>query len=178
MIKIQKKLTCAICFLALFSCSLPVVYKKFFVRPDWQGGSLSPNMKKIGIAFTGNFQHYLNPHREPLPWDKKKQEYSSIGGVPALKRYIEIFKKMYGNDQILINTGPIFQNDTDITVKNQILKLYDEVGYDVVGLTDHNLIDVLEREDFYQTIQTPLIAGNIIDLGTGKPLTKANHYSL
>ena len=171
---IQKKLTCTICLLGFVSCSWPGVYTKFFVKPDWPRESLSPEIKKIGIAFTSNFQHYLIPHKTFILDSKNEQKYSSVGGVSALKRYIDIFKKMYGENQVLINTGSIFQNNADIAVKNQIFKFYDEMDYDAVGLTDHNLIDMLEREEFYQTNQIPLLAGNIIDLRTGKPLSKAS----
>ena len=100
----------------------------------------------------------------------QKPKHPKIGGISALKSYLNIFKKKYGDVRILISAGHMFQNDTKSDVKNQILSLYDEIEYDAVGLTAQNLIDFLERKKEYKNNQIPILAGNIIDLATGKPL--------
>ena len=163
---IQNKQNVIFFYLVLTSLPAPTL----LARPEWREEPLSSETKKIGFAFTGNFQHYLSPHQETIP----ESSPLLIGGISALKSYMSIFKKRYGEMRIIINVGDIFQNNADPDIKNQTLEFFDEIGYDAVGLTDQNLIDFLIKTNHYKKKKTPVLASNIINLTTGRPLSKGS----
>ena len=157
--------------LSLFqSCSLPIPYERMFVRSDWNDETLSPAIIKLGIAFTGNFHNNLLAHKEQVPLHyKESPRYLKIGGAQALRSYLEIFKKRY-DTHLVLDSGNLFTNKADPQVKKQTLKLYDEIGYDAMAMTDPELLDFVKHKENYANFSTPILATNIVNLTTGYPL--------
>ena len=141
-------------------------------QPRLEGQAPSLRNQKSRHCLHGKYPIlHISPHRVTAPsWERTPE---LVGwGNSSFKLYLDIFKQRYGDTGLLINAGDIFPDDATATTKNQILRFLDETDYDAVGLTDQSLIDFLKQKKRYKKNKPPLLAGNIIDLTTGKPSQK------
>ena len=132
-------------FLSFFSCAGPVQKHRFVHPPGLlhQGGEEKGQMV---IVATGHFKHY-EKHPE---------------GLPILSAYLKRLSKVYGGRMVLVNMGPLFEDQKKAL---ELLKAYDHLAYDGMGLYPEEGLNSSTRGE-----RRTAINSNIIDMKTGAPL--------
>jgi 2',3'-cyclic-nucleotide 2'-phosphodiesterase (5'-nucleotidase family) len=165
---LKLKVTKLIILLLLASCqkeiprsefSRPIPAKKIDL-------SLDKDTKRIVIATTNNFNSSVSGVTDST----LSQSPMAIGGADFLPSYLEILKKEYKDEVLLVDAGYIVNPKKNSKSNKKTLKLFEILGYDAVLLTENELLNL---EDTYGT-QLPFVNSNIMDLKKMEPTDRFN----
>lgn len=158
------------------SCTFNSAQTHLFSEPEWIEPSFSENTKRIVVASTHNFKGSLFEENINYPLLSGKFNYKlKVGGVSILKTYLDILRYRYNNDLILLDSGHIFNLDDNVQNLSHlqehavILKIYKEMEYDAVNLTDvdYRALKIVNPKE----LNIPFITSNIINLEKNLPIS-------
>jgi 2',3'-cyclic-nucleotide 2'-phosphodiesterase (5'-nucleotidase family) len=158
------------------SCSFNKAPTHLFSEPDWEYSKQIKNTKRVVIASTHNFEGALFEEHVKFPVTNGRVNYKlRVGGVSTLKTYIDILKYRYNKDLVLLDTGHLFNLDDNVKDLNhyqehhKILKVYEQMGYDAINLTDvdYRALKIINPKSH----RIPFITSNIINLEKNKPVS-------
>lgn len=155
---LKLKVTKLLIPLLLISCQKEIPNSEFSrPNPDKKINlSIDKNTKRIVIATTNNF----NSSVSGITDSTLKQSPMAIGGADFLPTYLEILKKEYKDEVLLVDAGYIVNKKKDDKVNKKTLKLFEILGYDAVLLTENEILNLKET---YGT-QLPFVNSNIMDI--------------
>lgn len=152
-------------------CSLNNISPEIYSHPEWKNSKIQNDyIKKVIIASTNNFQGHLKAHTDLVYINKIKKNLTlKVGGANILSAYLNILRKRYPNELLVLDSGDLF-NKTDLKQNQYILKLYNYLQYDGIAFSNHELQTLIENTDYLNQYPVSFINSNILDLKTGKPL--------
>lgn len=132
--------------------------------PDWRNRPQKKHLKTLLIAATNNFQGKLNA---------KTTKDFKVGGSKVLKSYFNILQKRYPGELLKIDAGGFLGNSSSLSSLN-LIKYYQEIGYDAIGMNLSDLKNVIALNKNNQNLsqKIPLINSNIFDLKQNGKISK------
>lgn len=141
---------------------------KIYTYPEWNQDSNSSNELNVSLFITGKIKGKVAPetitYHPPKIKDGKLFDHQlQIGGLDILKKYIDISRKRYGENFLLIDSGSFLGPMEQIENNEAVLNLIGEFKYDFLAL---NLDDLLKLKNFQRTsidfkkIHFPLVNSN------------------
>ncbi|EQC47205.1 hypothetical protein M900_0518 [Bacteriovorax sp. Seq25_V] len=152
----------------IFLASCQGDLKRFqYSLPNKKSITTNEEYKKISIIHTGNF----NENSSVISEIVDSKILLSIGGSNALKGYISTLRETIEAPTLLLDTGNFISFNSVTEKRNATIKLYSELNYDAVLLTESELLNIPNEQE----TQIPFIAGNIIDLKSDSITTRLNN---
>jgi 2',3'-cyclic-nucleotide 2'-phosphodiesterase (5'-nucleotidase family) len=133
--------------------------KQIFSEPKYEE-------KKASLIFliSNGFSGQLTP-KENVKHSSNFNEVPniSIGGERAFFSYFSISKEKYNASALLLDSGNLFKSGSSEAEKEKVLKLYEQIGYDAVALSQKDLKDIspFEGEKEYKV---PFVLSNIVEI--------------
>lgn len=162
----------------LFSLLLSTCTNKkpdpLYSMPYWNpetGNQLS----RFVVAISNNEHGKLNSEKAPIP----KQiltpgagQTIAYGGPRVLSSYIEILRKRFKDNLILLDSGRFIKSTSNSEDKESLRKFYSHLNYDGILFSEEEVIQFLENAKEFNRNKLPFINSNIIDLKTKRLLTR------
>ncbi|WP_419172892.1 hypothetical protein [Halobacteriovorax sp.] len=128
----------------------------------------SKNTKdSIIIAYTGNLKSQLTPHKDELINGSKIE----FGGAQLQRKYLSAIRSELGNI-LLIDGGQILAGQSKED-GDEVLEHINELEYDAVLLSDHDLISLKNQKN--KEINIPFVNSNLLSLDTNESLSSFNN---
>ena len=144
----------------LTSCFFsPHSIKQIFSEPKYEE-------KKASLIFliSNGFSGQLTP-KESIQYSSNFNEVPNIwiGGERAFFSYFSISKEKYNTSAILLDSGNLFKIGSSDAEKEKVLKLYEQIGFDAVALSQKDLREIspFEGEKEYKI---PFVLSNIVEI--------------
>ena len=133
---------------------------------------LDDSIKRIVIVSSNNFEGSVWPEHFNIPNKFKEERVISIGGVSAMKAYSDIYKKVYKNQVLFVDSGSFYHPEKDY-IKTAFL--YNYLSPDVLALGTQEFSFSPRRrryinklESVTRKINTEIITSNLFDLTTAE----------
>jgi len=152
------KVTKLILLLLLASCQKEISLSEFS-RPKPQQKinlTLDKEVKRIVIATTNNF----NSSVSGITDSTFEQSPMALGGADFLPTYLNILKKEYNEELLLLDAGYIVNKKKNTKVNKKTLKLFEILGYDAILLTENEILNLKSTHG----LNLPFVNSNIMDL--------------
>ncbi|EQC47959.1 lipoprotein [Bacteriovorax sp. DB6_IX] len=164
---LKLKVTNLLIPLLLISCQKEISTHEFSrpKSPKKINLSLDKNTKRIVIATTNNFNSAVSGVTDST----LAQSPMALGGADFLPTYLNILRKEYKNEVLLLDAGYLVNKKKNPVANKKTLKLFEMLGYDAVLLTENELLNL--KESYGTTV--PFVNSNIIEL---KKLEVTDHF--
>ncbi|MFT6068417.1 MAG: hypothetical protein ACJAT2_000184 [Bacteriovoracaceae bacterium] len=142
--------------------------------PSWNpetGNQLS----RFVVAISNNEQGGLGSQKAPIPQQilvPGADHSITYGGPRVLSGYIEILRKRFKNNLVLLDSGRFIKSNSNIEDIESLRKFYAHLDYDGILFSEEEVIQFLENAKTFNPAKLPFINSNIIDLKTKKLLTR------
>lgn len=125
----------------------------------------------IIIVSLQNLLSSLDAHHLAFPTSDNQHDVSiQIGGSNGIKAYLNILKKTYGENLILLESGSTFSSSREPSLKNTLAFIKD-LQFDSHTLNENNYIYIKEYLERHPNTQIPtFLSANFIDLTTNQRL--------
>lgn len=160
-------------FILGISCT-KIVNNQLYSQPKWEQNPT--NLKQVVIAITNNEDGLLKSESTPLPNEILRPESASsikFGGPAFLSSYIDILRKRFSNQLVLLDTGRFLKETSNQEEKTSLIRLYKHLNYDALLFTEEEVVHFLDSERKSLDKELPYINSNIINLRSKKNLTKS-----
>lgn len=167
----------AIGFFFISSCSLSNISHRMDGHAEWKKPIPNGPLKRIVLVATNNFEGNLHPRRENILEEEEKGPFLEIGGAEILSSYIDILRKRYPGQLLLLDAGNLFSNKANDQEIQKTLEIYRHLKYDAIAFTERELLALNNFKKGHRLMQKeeiPFVNSNIIDLKTGNLLKWKN----
>lgn len=144
--------------LLLISCQKEIIRPEFS-RPNTPKKinlTLDKHTKRIVIATTNNFNSSVSGITEST----FSQAPIAIGGADFLPSYLEILRKEYKDEVLLVDAGYFVNSKKNPVINKRTMKLYEILSYDAILLSENEILNLQSDHG----IQLPFVNSNVIDL--------------
>lgn len=146
--------------------------------------TLPDHQRRIVLVATNDWQGNLEPRTEVARDSHHPQQIlMSVGGVDIYSRYLNILRHLYPNQVTVVDAGNSLGGTLAARASGgeAILSAFQELRYDAIGLSTKDLAagpslkkGSMPAEKWFpallEKITTPVLATNLIDLHTTKPV--------
>lgn len=183
-----------LCILTAIRCSTPDINKAFarpghfrlYSYPDLKKEVLPPNIKRLVIAGTNDIHGNINPVKEFYTNSSGERRSHYVGGAEVLSSYINILRKQYPEEVLLLDAGDMYQGTliSNYFQGEPVVKMFNAIRYDATTLGNHefdfgprnkNRMISLPEDDPQGALKAnirkstvPYVVSNIIDTRTRK----------
>lgn len=167
----------ALSLLLILICLSTCTNKKsdpLYSMPLWNPES-GNKLSRFVVAVSNNEHGKLGsvktliPEQILTPGAEHSIEY---GGPRVLSSYIDILRKRFNNNLILLDSGRFINSNSKLEDIKSLRKLYTHLNYDGILFSEVEVIQFLDNAKDFNPLKLPFINSNIIDLKTKKLLTK------
>lgn len=132
----------------------------------------SDRYKKIVFVSSNNFAGHIWPEHVNIPNKFKEKREVSVGGVAAMKAYSDVFKEVFENKVLFIDSGSFINPGKDI---NKTIFYYNYLNPDVMSLASGEFSLDVETNNYLGRIsritnklKPNVITSNLFDLENAK----------
>lgn len=174
----SKIISLTILLCVLFSCSGPSRPQKRLSLPDWRPLEVDSPLSSLVIAATFNLDGAIGASKEEIHYQDGDKLTFEVAGLDSIKGHINILKKRYPQNLILVDTGHLFGplgsvKESSSSAQISLTNFYQELRYDGVLFTDREL-KYEKNSNWSKTLSEssiPFINSNIISLKEGNAYT-------
>jgi len=164
----MKKTFLILCLL-FWGCATHDIPTKVFTTPSSYLTEQSDKIQKITIASTSNYHSTFDPIQEVYASERKGVTARvESGGAELLSSYINILRRNYEDNLLLLDAGGLFKKDANEADRKKTIKVFQHLKYDAVAFSDSEAFLLNEEK----TDKLPFLASNLLDLTTGKNINK------
>ena len=152
--------------LLLISCQKEIIRPEFS-RPNTPKKinlTLDKHTKRIVIATTNNF----NSSVSGITDSTFSQAPIAIGGADFLPSYLEILRKEYKDEVLLVDAGYFVNSKKNPVINKRTMKLYEILSYDAILLSENEILNLQSDHG----IQLPFVNSNVINLKENRVINK------
>lgn len=163
-------------FTLAYSCTFQKYTKRIHSEPYWKvlGEKNNTKEKKVVVAIINSLQGNIFSQKErynkaEIKNGKLISHTFDVGGGAILSSYLDILKKRYKENLILLDTGNIFKSPTSIDLNETTLKVYESLDLDAISFTSNEVrsFSNLKRSELdFKKMNLPFTNNNIISLKT------------
>ncbi len=169
----MKVFSFVIILILAFSCTKKK-QDPLYSMPTWNPEA-GDNLSRFVVAISNNEHGALGSQRAPIPEQilVPGAEHSiEYGGPRVLSGYIDILRKRFKNNLVLLDSGRFIKSSSKIEDIESLRKFYTHLNYDGILFSEEEVIQFLENAKKFNPTKLPFINSNIIDLKTKKLLTR------
>lgn len=160
-------------------------HKYLYSSPYFNEEKLPDYIKRVVILGTNDIHGQVESFEEIITskTNPNLREIIEVGGFPLLSSYVNTVRDRYYNEVVLINSGDNFKGTllSDLTKGSLVAKLMNQLSFDAATIGHYDFEfggDSTDSQkiikDLSQKLEFPMLASNIIDFTTGKPINWKN----